>query len=117
MADSFEKLMWEHILSSETSNIGESIVDGVPQYFFYSPRFARLFWRMFEAGPSWQWGLVELDFFDDILITHMREGHVRFRPRLDYVRVSDFRTYGLELMYQEIGDMYLDTTSTDADSY
>ena len=116
MADSFEKLMWEHILSNEPSNIGEHIVDGVPQNFFYSPRFARLFWRMFEAGSSWKWGLVELDFFDDMLITHMREGYVRFRPRIDHVRVSDFNTYGLELMYQEIGDMYLDT-STDADSY
>ena len=83
---------------------------------FFSPRFARLFWRIFEAGPHWQWGLIELGYFNTMRITRMSEHSVRFRPRLDNVTTDDFHTHGLELMYVEIEEMFTDT-ETDSDGY
>ena len=70
MTESFETIMWNYILSTGISGIGENSTEGVPVLLFFSPRFARLFWRIFEAGPHWQWGLIELGY-------HANHSHVR----------------------------------------
>ena len=116
MSDNFETLMWGYILENSTSGIGQSeeYVDGVPVEHFYSPRFARLFCRIFDAGPRWQWGLVWNGFFNSRRVIHMRENQVAFVTRVDTVGIAEFQAYGLSLMYSEIDDV---ETGTSSDEY
>ena len=45
----------------------------------------------------------------------MQEYRARFAPRLEEVAVSDFQVYGITLMYEEIFNLRMDTT-TDSDT-
>ena len=115
MTDSAETLVWEYILSHSISGLGE-IVDGEPRLVFHSPRFARLFYRLFASDARWRWGLIDLGYFNTRRVITMQEYRVRFAPRLDNVPISAFYTYGIALMYEELEDLRMDTT-TDSDGY
>ena len=110
MTDSVETLVWEYILSHSISGLGE-IVDGEPRLVFYSPRFARLFYRLFASDARWRWGLIDLGYFNTRRVITMQEYRVRFAPRLDNVPISAFHTYGIALMYEELEDLRMDTTT------
>ena len=114
MADTFETLMWDHIFENGHSGMGEMIQDGEPRLYFFSPRFGNLFYRLFAADESWRWGLVDLGFFNTRRVVEMQPYRVRFAPRLDNVQQCNFDTYGIALMYWEIEDLCMDT-STDSD--
>ena len=115
MTDSVETLVWDYILSHSISGLGE-IVDGEPRLVFHSPRFARLFYRLFASDARWRWGLIDLGYFNTIRVITMQEYRVRFAPRLDDVAISAFHTCGVTLMYEELSDLQMDTT-TDSDGY
>lgn len=114
MADTFETLMWDHIFANGHSGMGEMMQDGEPRLYFFSPRFGNLFYRLFAADASWRWGLIDLGFFNTRRVVEMQPYRVRFAPRLDNVQPGCFDTYGIALMYWEIEDLCMDT-STDSD--
>ena len=114
MAHTFEELMWDHIFENEQSAMGEMIQDGEPWLYFLSSCFGNLFYRLFAADESWRWGLVDMGFFNNMRVVEMQPYRVRFAPRLDDVQPGCFYTYGIALVYWELEELCMDT-STDSD--
>ena len=55
-----------------------------------------------------------MGFFNNMRVVEMQPYRVRFAPRLDGVQPGSFYTYGIGLVYWEIEDLCMDT-STDSD--
>ena len=106
----FERMMWENVMAHNDSRLIE-LLDGEPRLVFRHSRFRRLFYRIWIQSARWRWGLIELGYFDTMRIVTLDQHRCRFAPRLDNVQYSDFEAHEEELLFHELHELPLDSTS------
>ena len=106
-------MIWENILDNNDCTLREIHGYGEPRLVFQRASFRLLFYRIWTESARWKWGLIETGFFDTRRIVRINADCIRFAIRIDSVQYSCFETYGLELLYHELGELPSSSSETE----